>query len=172
MSLDGPGGLDLATIQNNSAAPKLIRGSITFDGTAGKGATGTVTLFTTTGAVALEGFWVRCTSDLVDTVDGALFRIGVTGHDSMLTSTTFEGAFNLDTIDAGDGLSPFDGTLDGWSENLLGAVGADYWSVIFDNIIMTISTQDITGGTLAFYALYRPLSSDGALALGANMVAI
>lgn len=44
MSLDGPGGLDLATIQNNAAAPKLIRGSITFDGTAGKGATGTVTL--------------------------------------------------------------------------------------------------------------------------------
>jgi hypothetical protein len=43
---------------------------------------------------------------------------------------------------------------------------------IFDNIIMTISAQAITGGVLEFYILYRPLSSDGALTLGAGMTAI
>lgn len=176
MSLDGPGGLDLATIQNNSAAPKLIRGSITFDGTAGKGATGTVTLFTTTGAVLLDGLWVRCTSDLVDAVDGALFRIGVTGTNGLFTAATYEGAFDLDIIDAGDGLSvnaaatASDGFAQPMHYDIANVSPAPY--AIFDDIIMTISTQAITGGTLAFYVLYRPLSSDGALALGANMVAI
>lgn len=163
-------GTDLLTLQAASAAPKLIRASKTFTGAANLGATGVNELFTTTGAVLLDGFWVRCTSDLVDAVDGALFKIGVTGVDNLFTGTNFEGAFDLDTIDAGEGLElDTPGAVTGLTLNL--STPSKLY-VIFANIIMTISAQAITGGTLEFYVLYRPLSSDGALTLGAGMVAI
>ena len=154
-------------LQNAAAAPKLIRASKTFTGAANLGAVGVNELFTTTGAVVIDGFWVHCTDDLVDAVDGAFFEIGVTGTPSLWTGGAFLTPFDLDTIDAGDGINTDLGTaVDGYSYS-----GA-FVVVIFDNIIMTISAQAITGGTLEFYILYRPLSSDGALTLGAGMTQI
>lgn len=165
----------LTTIQNAAAAPILIRASKTFTGAANLGAVGVNELFTTTGAVLLEGFWVRCTDDLVDAVDGALFKIGVTGTDDLFNSLL--GAFDLDTANAGDWIdSVFEAFRAGWGNNQAAdTAGAQYTAVepgISGNIIFTITTQAITGGTLEFYVLYRPLSSDGALTLGAGMVAI
>lgn len=143
---------------------RLIRASKTFTGAANLGATGVNELFTTTGAVAIDGFWVRCTSDLVDAVDGAVFTMGVTGSATQFADFS---AVDLDGIDAGDGLAA-GAVLDG-----VGAQLGDTTAIaIFDNIIMTISTQAITGGVLVFYVLYTPLSADGALALGAGMVAV
>lgn len=168
-------GTDLLTLQNAAAASKLIRASKTFTGAANLGAVGVNELFTTTGCIALESFFVRCTSDLVDAVDGALFRIGVTGANGLFTGSGFEGVFDLDTINAGDLLSPFQAT-DGHGLNM--AWDYSNWDPYFrseaivDNIIMTISGQAITGGVLEFYVLYRPLSSDGALSLGAGMTQI
>jgi hypothetical protein len=151
-----------------------IAGRKTFTGAANLGAVGVNELFTTTGAVVLEGFWIRCTSDLVDAVDGALFTLGVTGGATIFGD--FTGVFDLDTVDAGDGLdsgiTPGVAT-DGWSMLFTSASGVTAGlPAILDNIIMTISAQAITGGVLEFYVLYRPLSSNGALALGAGMVAI
>lgn len=147
-----------------SSATLLIRGQKTFTGAANLGAVGDCPIFTTTGAVGIHGFWARCTSDLVDTVDGALFTIGVTGAPAVFGD--FTGVFDLDTIDTGDGLGTDASAKDGWGEVL----SSD--TVVMDNITMTISGQAITGGVLEFYALYQPLSSDGALSLGTGMVAI
>ena len=154
--------------------PYLLRASKTFTGAANLGATGVNELFTTTGAVLIEGFWVRCTSDLVDAVDGALFKIGVTGADNIFTGTEFEGAFDLDTIGAGDGLdNNTPGASVGWAMNLnIGQTASRGDLGIFANLIMSISAQAITGGVLEFYVLWRPLSADGNLAIGAGMVAI
>jgi len=158
-------------LQAASAAPILIRASKTFTGAANLGAVGVNELFTTTGAVILDGFWVRCTDDLVDAVDGAFFEFGVTGTPNRFTNGGFLTPFDLDTIDAGDGLDTDNSLVtDGYSFSMNTALAA--LMVVMDNIIMTISAQAITGGTLEFYILYRALSSDGALALGAGMVAI
>lgn len=161
-----------------ASVPKLIRASKTFTGAANLGATGVNELFTTTGAVLIEGFWVRCTSDLLDAVDGALFRLGITGNDGFFTAAVYEGVFDLDTIDAGMGLNPNNSeAVVGYSRGTKeGAASGDYEpggiTALFANIIMTISGQAITGGTLEFYFMYRPLSANGALSLGAGMVQI
>lgn len=153
--------------------PYLLRASKTFTGAANLGATGVNELFTTTGAVRIEAFHVRCTSDMVDAVDGALFRIGVSGDDDCFSGVTFEGVFDLDTLDAGDALDHDNGVTDGVGSNMTQPnVASGVGAIIVDNIIMTISTQAITGGVLEFYVLYRPLSADGNLAIGAGMVAI
>ncbi len=159
----------LTTIQTAAAAPKLIRASKTFTGAANLGAVGVNELFTTTGAVLVDAIFVRCTSDLVDAVDGALFTIGPTGDAAVWGD--FTGVFDLDTIDAGDALNS--GAVvasDGWGPSL--EVSGYPAVMLLDNIIMTISGQAITGGVLEFYVQYRPLSSDGALTLGAGMAAI
>jgi hypothetical protein len=176
MKLDYPS--PVLNLQAAAAAPTLIRASKTFTGAANLGATGVNELFTTTGAVLIDGFWVRCTTTLEDSVDGALFKIGVTGDDDAFTSTLFEGVFDIDTVVAGTGLHVGEAGIAGTGS----AVNLSYLASlasanavpvsIFANIIMTISTQAITGGTLQFYILYRGLSSDGALTLGAGMTAI
>ena len=169
-------GVDLGTMQAAAAAPKLIRGSKTYTGAANLGATGVNELFTTTGAVLLDGFWVRCTTDLVDAVDGAEFTLGVTGSAACFwDGTTSTGdTIDLDAINAGDLLFLADGGAS-VGDGIGGAdpvPGPAAGRVIVDNIIQTISVQNITGGVLVFYVLYRPLSADGALALGAGMVAV
>lgn len=156
----------LYTFQNAAAAPNLIRGQKTFTGAANLGATGACPIFNTTGAVFLEHFFVRCTVDLVDAVDGAAFTIGVTGTPAAYADFS---AVDLDTIIAGGGLGQ-DGT-DGAHASADLAFNTLYGAV-FDNILMTISTQAITGGALQFFALYRPLTADGRLSLGTGMVAI
>lgn len=170
MSIRG-GGVDLGTLQNAGAVPKLIRASKTFTGAANLGATGVNELFTTTGAVFLEAVLVRCTTTLSDTVDGAVFTMGITGQAGLFVDFSVG---DLDSITAGLGLSG-SGPATGLGDNLVGANSANAalgGTMILDNMIMTISTQAITGGVLEFYVLYRPLSSDGALTLGAGMVAI
>lgn len=153
----------------------LIRGSKTFTGAANLGAVGNCPIFTTTGTVQLDGLWVTCTTDLVDAVDGALFEIGVTGTTTVFSNGNWAGAFDLDTIDLGDGLvdtTPF--TADGWASNIARerSEGSTVPHVVIDSITMTVSGQAITGGVLEFYALYEPLSANGALTLGTGMVAI
>ena len=162
----------VANLQAASAVPQLIRASKTFTGAANLGAVGVNELFTTTGVVEFKSFYVRCTTDLVDAVDGALFRLGITGNDGLFASTNFEGLFDLDTIDAGEGLeTDTPSAAPGWAWNLEQS-SFTHEKAIFANIIMTISAQAITGGVLEFYILYLPLSSNGALTLGAGMVSL
>ena len=166
----GAGGVDLGTLQNAGAAPKLIRASKTFTGAANLGAVGVNELFTTTGEVVLEGFWVSCTTTLSDTVDGAIFTIGTPTGTLLIADYS---AVDLDSIVAGVYLGASGPT--GYGNNIVDDGGGQTSSggtAINTNIIMDVSTQAITGGVLEFYVLWRPLSSDGALSLGAGMVAI
>lgn len=163
-------GVDLGTMQAAGAAPTLIRGSKTFTGAANLGAVGAAPVFTTTGAVALDGFWVRCTTTLSDTVDGAEFTIGTTNDPAILyDGTTATGAgLDLDTLVAGLWVED---PLGDYGSNLAGGISRAP-AAVDENILMTVSGQAITGGVLVFYALYRPLSAGASLALGTGMVAV
>ena len=154
----------MATIPFQATGLRLARKTITFTGAANLGAVGVNELFTTTGAVAIEELFVRCTSDLVDAVDGAFFEIGITAVPDAWTIGAYLAPFDLDTINAGDGLVPDSVSGVGAGYSFIAIASGTTAIAIFDNIIMTISGQAITGGTLEFYALYRPLSDDGALA--------
>ena len=147
---------------------RLATATTTFDGMAGSGATGTVDVFDITGHVALHGFAVVCTDDLEDSVDGAVLDIGVTGFadrfwDGSATPT------DLDDIDAGVWFSVEAVVL----TTGVGSMGAAYdgsqgferfpLALSAANILYTIATQAITGGTLVAYALWSPLSADGNL---------
>lgn len=156
----------MATIPNQGTELRHVRKTVTFTGGANAGATGVNTIFTTTGAVEIVQFFVRCTTDLVDAVDGALFTLGVTNYDTMFGAWT--DAFDLDLLDAGTGLY-YDnnyGYSSGSATNLAATVGGVHFPnpAVFEDIIMTISGQNITGGVLVFDVIYRPLSDDGALA--------
>lgn len=167
----------LSAFQNAAAAPKLIRASKTFTGAANLGAVGVNELFTTTGVVRVEAFYVYCSSDLVDAVDGAGFEIGLTNTATLLTNGWYLAAapFDLDTIDAGWHIDVNAGGIrQGQGADLVGLLAVSGLAplAISEHFIMTISAQAITGGTLQFFVLYRPLTSDGALTLGAGMAAI
>lgn len=110
------------------------------------GATGATTLFTVTGVVGVRLFGV-CTADL--TSGGvATIEAGITGSTaSLIAQTTATG------IDVGEI----------WIDNasavieLLPAVSI----LSGTNIIQTIGTTTITGGSLTYYCLWLPISDDG-----------
>ena len=167
MMTQGP---QLDAFQSAGAVPKLIRASKTFTGATNYGEVGTNPLFTVTGKILVYGMWVMCTTDMADSVDGATFTIGVVGDADCMADWT---AVDLDTLDAGEGVA-MDGAATGvlpnigsTSANTLGAV-----SGIAANIIMTVATQNITGGVLEFYLSWAPLSASASVSLGTGMVAL
>jgi hypothetical protein len=119
--------------------------TITYDA-ATTGATGAATLFTVTGVVAVRLFGVGS----VDLTSGgaATLEAGIAGNTAALLAQT-----TATDIDAGEiwidtspatvellpGLSLISGT----------------------NIVQTIATTTVTGGTLAYYCVWVPISSDG-----------
>ena len=143
---------------------RLATATTTFDGTAGAGAVGTVDVFDVTGDILLYGLPIKCTVDLVNSVDGAILDIGFT-DDVDIFHDGSGGPTDLDNIDAGmwldgnaeafvAGFAPF--------EAVQGQFNLPY-VVSSANILYTITTQAITGGTLVAYALWSPLSADGNL---------
>jgi hypothetical protein len=138
---------------------RLARGSITFDGTAGKGAQGTVTLFDVTGDVEVRSpVGLKCATDLTGAL--ATIEVGISSD----TDYYAEPATATDW-DAGEWWDSINAEIGALGQNLLVAQFAT-------DIIATIATADITGGSLQCYVWWRPLSADGNVALGANMEAI
>ena len=135
----------------------LARGSITFDGTAGKGAQGTVTLFDVTGAVEVGSLLGECATSH----DGATATIafGVTGN-----TTMFCDPFTATNIDAGMVLS---GGGNGFVSG--GVASSPTAAIINADIIATVATADVTAGVLELFVWWRPLSADGNVALGSAM---
>ena len=136
----------------------LARGSITFDGTAGKGAQGTVTLFDVTGVVEISSL-----SGTVETsTDGATatIAIGVSGDAPFLAATL------ATAMDAGQGVGGDAGF--GYASNLA-LLGTRYVTTIFADIEATIAEANVTAGVMHFYLWWRPLSADGNVALGSAM---
>lgn len=119
--------------------------TIAFTGAAGLGATGTITLFTITGDVAINVFAI-CTEDLA-TVNGTV-EVGTATSTASLCSQQTATAIDLNEV---------------WHDSVLAVGGqvAGHFHVVRENVILTIATAAVTDGTLKFYATWTPLSADG-----------
>jgi hypothetical protein len=121
--------------------------TIAFDGNAGSGATGTITLYTATGDCLASVFGV-CSEDLVS-AGGGTASLGLVGN-----TTAWIAATTATDIDSGES----------WVDNAPGIGEAPTATRIVPrgaDIILTVGTSAITDGTITFYCLWRPLSDDG-----------
>lgn len=111
------------------------------------GATGASTLFTVTGTVIVNIFAV-CTSDLTSG-GAATLEVGISGNTAaLIAQTTATG------IDSGEI----------WVDTAPATVEAPLTSKILTagtDIIQTIATTTVTGGTLTYYITWNPISDDG-----------
>ena len=111
------------------------------------GATGATTLFTVTGAVAAT-FFAVCSADLDQTGATATLEIGISGNTAAVAAQTAATA-----IDSGEiwyGTSP---PTVGVMPSQLILAGT--------NVIQTIAGNTVKQGTLTFYCLWFPISTDG-----------
>lgn len=128
--------------------------SITFTGAANLGAVGNVPLFTTTGEVIV----VYLVPFTVLTLAGATatLALGVTNSTALFIAATI-----ATTLATGEFWTEATG---GGTANAGIALPAALKEIIISsNIVGTVATADITGGTLRLDAYYLPLSSDGRL---------
>lgn len=134
---------------------RLVSKSITFDGTAGLGAIGTVTFFTVTGEVLIEYIVPYCVASLTQAAPSATMELGFPGNTGLLAgllnpvTVLTTGEFWLSNV--GD-IPPNSGAS-------LTAAQKD--AVATANIIATVGAQAVNGGTLRLDVIFRPLSSDG-----------
>lgn len=122
--------------------------SIAFTGAAGLGAQGAITLFTVTGDILLSIFAV-CSEDLAGA--SATIATGISGNTAALIAQAT--ATDLDNGEIWIDATP--ATIEALPDPRIITGGAD--------VIATIATANITDGTLKWYALWSPLSSDGNL---------
>lgn len=163
-------GAVLDSFQSTAAAPRLVRGAITY-AAGSTGAIGTTTLFTVTGDVLVTFLGAKCTTDL--TSGGvATFDLGLVGRTSHFVAT----APDVTGWDAGEwleGAGPsYTAAGDG---NILSKANngpfTDGMCTASANIIQTIASATITGGVVRWYLQYVPLSGDGLVTLHANLTA-
>lgn len=124
----------------------IVSKSKAYTGAAGLGAQGAATLFTVTGDV-IVGLFAVCSENLAGA--GATLEVGIVGNTAALLAQT-----TGTNIDAGHV----------WIDNAPATVEALPSPKILTNgtdIIETIATNDVTDGTLTYYAFWRPLSSTG-----------
>lgn len=137
-----------------ASAPKLATKTITFDGTANKGAVGAVPIFTVTGEVLIEKLVPFCTTLLTEAGATATLALGVTGSTSLFIAAT-----NAVEIDANEF----------WVDTTPDANGVALPAtlkdiIVTDNIIATVAAQAVNAGVIRFDVLWRPLSPDGNVA--------
>lgn len=118
--------------------------AITYAG-ATTGAVGATTLFTITGTVAVQVFAVCSGADL--TGSGTL-EVGIAGNTAAIAAQTAATAIDVGEIWYGTN-PPTVGVLP--SKLILAGT----------NIIQTIATNTVTAGTLTYYCIWSPISSDG-----------
>jgi len=127
---------------------------ITFTGAAGLGAVGNVPLFTVTGEVLVVYLVPYTVLTLTEALATATLALGVTNLTSLFIAAT--NAVNLLT---GEFWTEATG---GGTANAGIAVPAALKDIaITSNIVGTVATQAVNGGTLRFDVYYLPLSSDG-----------
>lgn len=135
------------TITSNEAF--LLSSEWTF-ANPGTGAAGNHTLFTVTGDVLITIFG-KCTTNMAGA--GADFEVGVTGNTAGLIAQIAD----VEDLDAGDiyqDASPEVGTVALPSSRII-VGGLD--------VLLKITNANITGGVVTWYALWRPISSDGSV---------
>jgi len=133
------------------------RKSITFDGSAGGGASGTpVDVFTITGRVLVASLTIYCSADLT-TSGAAIIGCGTATYvQGIVPNTT---ATTIDTPLYWNSNSPDTLILEAITQTL----GVPGGMVLSEDVILTIGTANVTGGTLIFDIWYQPITDDGAL---------
>lgn len=108
------------------------------------GAVGTTTLFTVTGKVAVN-VYALCTADLAGS---GTIEVGVAGSTAALCNQ--QSATAIDNHEV-------------WHNSSLAIAAnvAGHLHPIDQDVIQTIATNTVTGGTLIYYCNWVPLSSDG-----------
>ena len=144
----------MATLIRGGVLSRHVRSTIAFDGGAGNGATGDVVVFTITGRVWLLGLTAFCTEDLTEGAPTATVQLGTPARDGLLIAV-------VNAVDIDNNEWWTDGTpvteLD-----QMDAIQVDV--VLSANIVILVSAQSVSNGTLVFDAFYIPLTSNGALA--------
>lgn len=143
---------------------KHARVTVAFDGTAGNGAVGTVTLFTITGRVFIELMTGFCTENLAEAGATATIQIGVASDLDALFAT-----HNAVDIDVNEWLlsplaAPQTGMVTLPSNATAGYSTLAAYKAVSENVIATIGAQNVTDGTIIFDAWYYPVTDNGALA--------
>ena len=156
----------MATIPTPGSELRHVRKTITFDGTAGNGAIGTVTVFTITGRVLLEIVAPVVTADLISAGAATVafgypsggrstLLIDATDYSNLLATGMWTGAYGVDVTRFAQTVLPqMDSTSSEFGRPLY-----------FDaNPTFTIAGAAVTGGTIVVDIWYRPITDDGALA--------
>ena len=145
-----------------------VRKTVTFDGGAGKGQSGSpVPLFDLTGKVLIERGTAFLTSGV--SAGGGTLAIGLTADTTaIMRAIPVDGASGFPYyVQASSG--------SGWRENWTDLIASLGGGSTFDNsnftqtivvsqsIVGTVGTADITGGTLVIDLWYRPITDDGQL---------
>lgn len=123
--------------------------TITFDGTSGAGAVGTVALATITGGVRIESMSCLCTT-LLASAGGGTLECGTASNTAGLIAQTT--ATDIDADDFWQDASP---------EVRISPAIKD--QLIANDLILTVGTGDITAGVLVFCFEWVPVTTDGKL---------
>lgn len=137
-----------------------VRKTVTFNGGAGSGAIGTVTVFTITGRVILERLTGFVTSDLVSG-GAATVALGATGQPGYIDGAGTYSGFDTNDIWAPNTQQP------GMARELSRAaqdttIGEPV--ILSADLIITVAGANITSGTIVMDCWYVPITDDGALA--------
>jgi hypothetical protein len=134
-------------VQSNEAFRTVKR--ITFDGSEGNGAIGTIRLFNFEGAV-LVNLLAHVVESFVDA--GTSISVGFSGDPAGLIPATTGNGIQAGYVGSvgGFGLSP-------------GLPDAKMYGSGVEGIDLIVETANATDGTIEFYVLWRPLSSDGSV---------
>ena len=143
----------MTIIQRGLIGTRQVTSTIAFDGSAGNGATGDVVVFTITGRVWLLGISAFCTEDLTEGGATATVQLGTPARDGLLIAVV-----NAVDIDNNEWWT------DGTPVSELDQMDAIQVDVLLSaNIVILVSAQSVSNGTIVFDAYYIPITTDGAL---------
>lgn len=144
-------GKDIMSYEINPVYSRKLRKTITFDGSAGSGAVGTVLVGTVTGEVVIKRIIPYCTTDLTQASATATASLGVTSKAALFIASTTATAIDANEFWVDSGPDP----------NGIAIPAALKDIAITDNIIITVGSQAINGGVLEFDIVWEPISEDG-----------
>lgn len=147
---------------------RLLRGRKAFAATAGNGNTGFVAVFSPTGVIEVQTPIVYCSESLVSAGGGTL----IFGTETTTTGIFEVTPFTATGLVAGDLWDMFSGTAAPGGALTLNAEGYTTFAITGEDIGFTVGTAAISDGQLDIFIWWRPLSSNGNLALATGMTAI
>ena len=129
---------------------RTFRKTVAFDGSAGNGAVGTVTVGTVTGEVFIHSVTAFCTENLAGATATLSLGGATGGVDGIVAVTT---ATDLDASEFWTSATPTAGLVD-TPDAMMGFTMAE-------DIDVNVLVANITDGTIEFTIVYEPVSTDG-----------